>query len=282
MTLFELLDHRIVTVDTKPDDVAHALSEVTRQVPTLGPLAGVLQAASGGERSYRLLKPSAGVVVVDLGPDPTRGAVLGCVPSGFDVEGERKSVVWILTGLERPVVNLQVVPGLQKFHEEFDPFHLCAGGSTNPAIEKHLSAVSVAEILRVEHVLTPLSYRIYPDTPVSEVMDLMVRRRVAAVPVVGADLGVLGVITTGDILPHVLPASGASPKGGWTTETTARDVMTRTVLCVSEEEGLVEATRKMLARGVSQLPVVREGELIGFLDRQTVMRALSPSGGIAP
>jgi CBS domain-containing protein len=55
----------------------------------------------------------------------------------------------------------------------------------------------------------------------------------------------------------------------------ARDVMTRSVLCVSEEQTLLEASRAMLGRDVGQLPVVREGELIGFLDRMTIMRAFA-------
>ena len=44
----------------------------------------------------------------------------------------------------------------------------------------------------------------------------------------------------------------------------ARDLMTRTVLCVSEDQGLVDAANMMVNRDVEQLPVVREGELVGF------------------
>jgi len=123
----------------------------------------------------------------------------------------------------------------------------------------------------VGHAVTPLSYRIYPDTPVSEVVQLMLRRGVRSVPVVGKDLEVLGVITAGDVLPHTLPDGDrelAQP-------ITARDVMTRSVLCVSEEDPLLEASKAMVKRGVAQLPVVREGELIGFLERSTVMRAFA-------
>ena len=54
----------------------------------------------------------------------------------------------------------------------------------------------------------------------------------------------------------------------------ARDVMTRSVLCVSEDQSLVDAATMMVNRGVDQLPVVREGELVGFLTRDAILRLL--------
>ena len=54
----------------------------------------------------------------------------------------------------------------------------------------------------------------------------------------------------------------------------ARDVMSRTVMCVSEDQSLMEAANLMVNRDVAQLPVVREGELIGFLTRDTTLQRL--------
>jgi CBS domain-containing protein len=50
--------------------------------------------------------------------------------------------------------------------------------------------------------------------------------------------------------------------------------MTRTVLCVSEDQSLVEAANMMVNRDVEQIPVVREGELVGFITRDSILRAL--------
>jgi CBS domain-containing protein len=55
---------------------------------------------------------------------------------------------------------------------------------------------------------------------------------------------------------------------------TARDVMTRTVLCVSEGQPLIEAAHMMVNKKVEQLPVVRDGELVGMITRSKVLRAL--------
>ncbi len=130
----------------------------------------------------------------------------------------------------------------------------------------------------VADALEPVQYRVYPETPLSEVIDLMVRRGAGAVPVVGERYEVLGVISAGDVLEYVLGSGAQSAGDGDVPELQAKDLMTRSVLCVSEEQPLQEAARIMVSRGVNQLPVVREGELVGFVTRESVLRALHGSG----
>lgn len=133
--------------------------------------------------------------------------------------------------------------------------------------------------LRVEHAFEAATYRVYPETPLTEVVDLMVRRGARAIPVVGEQYEVLGIITTGDALKRVLrEGPGEDNEGRDDREVqTARDVMTRAVLCVSETQPLVDAARMMMNRDVEQLPVVRDGQLIGLITRDAVLSALHGS-----
>jgi len=128
--------------------------------------------------------------------------------------------------------------------------------------------------LLVDDALEPVIHRVSPDMKLSDVLDLMVRNRVGAVPVVGERSEVLGIITSGDLLDQIMrdtpSGDGATPED----RLTARDVMTRTVLCVAEGQPLVEAAHMMVHKRVEQLPVVREGELIGVVTRSKVLRAL--------
>ena len=137
--------------------------------------------------------------------------------------------------------------------------------------------------LRVRHAVEPVQYRVFAETPFSEVFDLMVRRGIHAVPVVGERYGVLGIITAGDILSELLKGrrGGEVTTGTSGKELAARDIMTRTVLCIAEDQLLSEAAQMMVNRDVEQLPVVRDAELVGFLTRDAVLRALhdpSPAG----
>jgi CBS domain-containing protein len=142
-----------------------------------------------------------------------------------------------------------------------------------------LGRLVLSDRLRVDAAMSPVTYRVYPETPAAEVLDLMVRRSLPAVPVVGEGYEVLGVITAGDALRHLLPRHRAG-EGDPPLDLegrTARDVMTRSVLCVSEDQALTDAAAMMVNRDVEEIPVVREGELVGLLTREAVLRALHGS-----
>jgi tRNA nucleotidyltransferase (CCA-adding enzyme) len=125
--------------------------------------------------------------------------------------------------------------------------------------------------LLVEDALEAVDHRVRPDTPLSEVVDLMVRLAIGAVPVVGDGAEVLGIVTSGDALGQLMhEAPGIDPEEALT----ARDVMTRSVLCVSEGQPLIEAAHMMLHKDVDQIPVARDGRLVGIVTRTNVLRAL--------
>lgn len=179
---------------------------------------------------------------------------------------------WIVWGLSVPSVNLFLAPALRRLSAGL-PKRRTRSDLDGLLSSSEFARTSVKERVAVEDVVAPLSYRVYPDTSVADVQRLMLGRALSAVPVVGGQREVMGVITAADLLPHVLPRQEESPAGA--AHLVARDVMNRSVLCVAPEEGLAEAGRAMVEQGVAQLPVVRDGEMIGFLGRAAVMRAFA-------
>jgi CBS domain-containing protein len=106
----------------------------------------------------------------------------------------------------------------------------------------------------------------------------MIRKRLRAMPVVGEKREVLGIISEWDVMRGLLPLI---PRAGEDEKTRdeasplkVRDVMTRSVLCVSEDMALEEAAHLMMNKDVEQFPVVREGKLTGFLTRGDIIRKL--------
>ncbi|TVP49692.1 MAG: CBS domain-containing protein [Gemmatimonadales bacterium] len=147
-------------------------------------------------------------------------------------------------------------------------------GATRPEDVPAISALTdltLSGSLRVSDALVPTSYRVFPETPVDEVLDLMARKGVPAVAVVGESLQVVGILTAGDGLRLFL-ARGNKP------DVLTREVMTRAVLCVTEDQELADAARTMVTRNLRQLPVTRDGEMVGFLTRESVLRTLYGSG----
>jgi CBS domain-containing protein/mannitol/fructose-specific phosphotransferase system IIA component (Ntr-type) len=116
-----------------------------------------------------------------------------------------------------------------------------------------------------------------PDAPAREALETMIRERVNAVVVTGEKQEVLGIVSEVDLmralLPQVPPA-GDREAGPGLGALKVRDVMTRSVLCISPELGLDEAASTMINKNVEQLPVVSEGRLTGILTRAEIIRKL--------
>lgn len=253
-------------------------NSLRRSADDLGPDHPLRDVCRRVERGRAHPEPMALASNVDLlnlgrGGEPP-GMVLWLAERPRGADGPPFSrAAWVPWGLPRPSVNLFLIPILSGLTdaivaaEAVEEIHDILTSNTLLGRKMEID-------VRVERVVTPLTYRIYPDTPLREVQHLLARRDLSAVPVVGANHEILGLITVSDILPHILP--GAETRGTQARPpVAARDVMTRAVLCVSEDELLAEAGRSMIARGVSRLPVVRDAELVGFLERETVMRAFA-------
>jgi len=118
-----------------------------------------------------------------------------------------------------------------------------------------------------------------PSTPLAEVADTLVRRRLRAIPVIDEVGRVLGIVTDRQVMTHFLPAledpgETAPRRPRVIREGTVRDVMERTVMCVNEDESLADVVRLMLDKEIERLPVVGDGVLVGFLTRGDIIRRL--------
>jgi CBS domain-containing protein len=196
---------------------------------------------------------------------------LGVAPQAILLkEGEEKAgsariLVLLVSAKPMSTLRAQVIPVLTRVFRDAETVgHLLAARSAAEvqALEE-LMELDLQERPLVQDAMTPVTYRVYPDAPIAEVMDLMVRRGVQAVPVVGEEYEFLGIITAGDALSHLLPRrmTGEGEELDQVVEAeTAREVMSRSVMCVSEDQGLLEAANLMASKHVNQLPVIREVE----------------------
>ena len=136
--------------------------------------------------------------------------------------------------------------------------------------------ITIQPRLTVRDVMTERVYRVSPDASVREVLDMVAERRLRAVPVVDEDRGVLGMVTDRDLMRFFLPVvqktTGESPAS--LKDTPVREVMSRSVICVSEDQALAEVMSIMVTKDLERLPVVNEGRLTGFLTRGDILRKL--------
>lgn len=294
MRLSDLLTEDLVAVPVDAGDLRETLDILFGLMEESGLLEGTTAAelseglASGRVGQVIRVNPDVLLVAARAPALDDLSVALGIARTPFHVGaelvgesrgGEARAVFLLLTPRRLSTLKLQVIPTLTRIlrEEERSRRLLAAGSSLDVRAFQELMETELHERLVVEDVMTPLSYRIYPDTPLSEVVDLMVRRQLRAVPVVGERLEVLGIITNGDILSHLLPRrrTGEDEEDQADQKPLlARDVMTRTVMCVSEDQSLLEAANLLVNKDVEQVPVVREGEMVGFLNRDTILKTL--------
>ncbi len=141
--------------------------------------------------------------------------------------------------------------------------------------------------LRVKDAMTPSPHAVDADTPLAEVVRLLLRHSFNGVPVIDADGRPEGIITQRDLIRRagmpvrlgLLTQFGEREVNEFLTSIEgmkASDVMTRPVVTVREDQRLGEAAALMLEKGLKRLPVVDgEGRLTGMLSRFDVFRTIT-------
>jgi CBS domain-containing protein len=149
-----------------------------------------------------------------------------------------------------------------------------------------LADIEVPGFLTVRDVMVPRRLSVRLESTLGEASRLMAAHHVGALPVLSESGEVLGLVTYQELLRHLLPEyvkrestgelRAETPRGKVADphDVPVREVMDRSVLCVSEDQTVAEVAAMMLARNVERFPVVREGALVGFLTRSDIVRRL--------
>lgn len=193
-----------------------------------------------------------------------------------DVEAVAQIVVLVLAPLSAADLYLQTVAALARVLRQDAVVDRLVAARTPAEVMAipEIREITIEPRLRVRDVMTERVFRTEPDASVQTVLDLMAEHKLHAVPVVGADRQVLGMVTDRDLLRHFLPGVQRPADASATawSETRVRDVMSRSVICVSEEQALAEVTSMLVSKDIERLPVVHEGQLTGFLTRGDILR----------
>jgi CBS domain-containing protein/mannitol/fructose-specific phosphotransferase system IIA component (Ntr-type) len=205
---------------------------------------------------------------------------LGVSPRPLGGEPAARIVALILAPHEAATLYLQTVAALARlFRDETVARAMLAARAPEDILAiPQLRELRLAPRLTVRDIMIHSLDGVPPDFGVRDAVDLMIRKRLRAMPVVGEKREVLGIISEWDVMRGLLPQI---PRAGdddkprpESSSLKVRDVMTRSVLCVSEDMALEEAAHLMINKDVEQFPVVREGKLTGFLTRGDIIRKL--------
>jgi CBS domain-containing protein len=139
--------------------------------------------------------------------------------------------------------------------------------------------------------MTTALHTVRRDTPVREVVGLLLERRISGVPVVDGER-VVGIISEADL---ILRERAQRPRGGMAFLAQqlfedhdklareyrkahgllAEDVMTRDVITVRAGTPVAEVAHVMAERQVKRLPVVEDDRLVGIVTRADILKAVA-------
>jgi len=109
---------------------------------------------------------------------------------------------------------------------------------------------------------------IHPDMPINEARSLMDREKVGHLPVLDKNSTLIGILTRKDLLkaaPSAATSLDMYEISYLLSKITAKDVMTKDVITVEENEVVEEAARVMADKSIGCLPVMRGKLLVGII-----------------
>jgi CBS domain-containing protein len=163
------------------------------------------------------------------------------------------------------------------------------------AITRHTVAATFHCSMRVRDVMTGDVVSVSPDTPLPQVLDLLLARGIKAVAVTEGRK-IVGMITGGDLLMRAgmafrlslyveLPAEmrGEEARKLSVQGKTAQDVMSGQLVTVNIRATVPEAAALIAARKLKRLPVVDDaGDLVGIVSRIDILRTISTAASMSP
>lgn len=143
--------------------------------------------------------------------------------------------------------------------------------------------------MRASDVMTKPVVSVAPEASVASIARLLIERRISAVPVIGADRRLLGIVSEGDLIRRA--ETGTERRASWWLELvgggegraerylkshglTARDVMTPRPVTVAESTPLKDIAALLERKHIKRVPVVRRGRVVGIVSRANLVQAL--------
>lgn len=143
--------------------------------------------------------------------------------------------------------------------------------------------------MRADDIMSMNVISVSPGTDIHEIAKTLLVNRISAVPVVDDRGKLLGIVSEGDLIRR--RESGTARHTSWwlrllqnpnelaqeyvkTHGRTAKDVMTRKVITVTEETSVSEIAEILEKNRIKRVPVVHDGKVVGIVSRANLLHGL--------
>jgi CBS domain-containing protein len=136
-----------------------------------------------------------------------------------------------------------------------------------------------------------------PEASILDVAEILLRHRISAVPVVGAQGETLGIVSEGDLINR--PEAETERRKPWWLDTLASkegraaeyvkshsrkvaDVMTTRVITAKPDDSVAAIAALLEKNRIKRVPVVDDGKIVGIVSRANLLQALASLRDKAP
>ncbi|MEM2251186.1 MAG: CBS domain-containing protein [Candidatus Hadarchaeales archaeon] len=129
--------------------------------------------------------------------------------------------------------------------------------------------------VKVEDIMTRDPVVCSPEDEIVKIWEIMEKSHFSGVPVVevrGGKKIVIGIITRSDIIRE--GSARLSEESRKERKTKVRSVMKSPAVTIEQDSEVVQAMRLMLERKIKRLPVVKNGELVGIVSREDILKMI--------
>ena len=147
--------------------------------------------------------------------------------------------------------------------------------------------------MNARDVMTSAVISATQDTPVRDIARLLLQNHISAIPILDNGGAPIGMVSEGDLIGRDETESNAR-REWWLTllaegealspnflsslcppERVASDIMSRPVITVAEDTDIGEIARLLAAYRIKRAPVVRNGQVVGIVSRENLLRAFA-------
>ena len=119
---------------------------------------------------------------------------------------------------------------------------------------------------RASDIMTSPVITVKKDMRLTDVIELMLNKRIGAVMVVDDDDMVQGMISEFDVMNLAFD--------GHAMETTAGEAMSTHLISFPPEASIEELVSCCVSRRIRRIPIVKEGKLVGIVSRRDILREI--------
>ena len=123
----------------------------------------------------------------------------------------------------------------------------------------------------LESVMVKDVISVHADTPLAEVVNLLLKHNITGVPVVDDDNHLVGIISEKDTLNSVCVVNVMTSDDGF-SDITASDVMSTEVTSFDVDDKLSDIIKCLNTQDFRRVPILSDGKVVGIISRKDLLR----------